>query len=97
MTGSSDGGFTFIVGLRKSGSTWLLNLMSLHPDIRGLMETNLFHIAWAEPDPVRRTERLFTQSPWSEGGARVLRRSKSVSSVSTRLLSGLTRANQLML
>ncbi|HET9225254.1 MAG TPA: sulfotransferase [Thermoanaerobaculia bacterium] len=65
-------GFAFIVGHRKSGSTWLLNLMSLHPDIRGLMETNLFHIGWAEPDPVRRTDRLFSQTPWSAGGTRAL-------------------------
>jgi hypothetical protein len=69
MTTNGDG-FAFIVGHRKSGSTWLLNLMSLHPDIRGLMETNLFHIGWNEPDPVRRTDRLFTQTPWSEGGTK---------------------------
>jgi Sulfotransferase family len=62
------GEFAFIVGHRKSGSTWLLNLMSLHPDVRGLMETNLFHLGWAEPDPERRTARLFSQTPWSEGG-----------------------------
>ena len=68
----NGGGFAFIVGHRKSGSTWLLNLMSLHPDIRGLMETNLFHISWAEPDPARRTERLFSQTPWSEGGTKAL-------------------------
>jgi len=61
-------GFAFIVGHRKSGSTWLLNLMSLHPDIRGLMETNLFHVGWSEPDPERRTAWLFSHSPWSEGG-----------------------------
>src|SRR5215203_363054 len=70
---TNDGnGFAFIVGHRKSGSTWLLNLMSLHPDIRGLMETNLFHIGWNEPDPVRRTDRLFSQTPWSEGGTKAL-------------------------
>lgn len=68
MSTNGDG-FAFIVGHRKSGSTWLLNLMSLHPDIRGLMETNLFHLGWSEPDPVRRTDRLFSQTPWSEGGA----------------------------
>jgi hypothetical protein len=66
-SGPADG-FAFIVGHRKSGSTWLLNLMSLHPDIRGLMETNLFHLGWNEPDPERRTERLFSQTPWSNGG-----------------------------
>lgn len=64
--------FAFIVGHRKSGSTWLLNLMSLHPDIRGLMETNLFHLGWNEPDPVRRTGRLFSQTPWSGGGTKAL-------------------------
>jgi hypothetical protein len=71
MTSNGDG-FAFIVGHRKSGSTWLLNLLSLHPDIRGLMETNLFHLGWTEPDPVRRTDRLFSQTPWSEGGAKSL-------------------------
>lgn len=71
MSTNGDG-FAFIVGHRKSGSTWLLNLMSLHPDIRGLMETNLFHIGWSEPDPVRRTARLFSQTPWSEGGTKAL-------------------------
>lgn len=58
----------FIVGHRKSGSTWLLNMMSLHPDIRGLMETNLFHLGWSEPDPQKRTEQLYSQTPWSDGG-----------------------------
>jgi hypothetical protein len=67
---SNGHGFAFIVGHRKSGSTWLLNLLSLHPDIRGLMETNLFHLGWTEPDPVRRTDRLFSQTPWSEGGTK---------------------------
>jgi hypothetical protein len=71
MTSNGDG-FAFIVGHRKSGSTWLLNLLSLHPDIRGLMETNLFHLGWAEPDPARRTEWLFSRTPWSEGGAKRL-------------------------
>jgi hypothetical protein len=68
MGNASAGGFAFIVGHRKSGSTWLLNLMSLHPDVRGLMETHLFHLGWTEPDPERRTERLFSQTPWSAGG-----------------------------
>jgi Sulfotransferase family len=67
---SHGNGYAFIVGHRKSGSTWLLNMMSLHPDIRGLMETNLFHLGWAEPDPQKRTDRLYSQTPWSEGGSR---------------------------
>jgi Sulfotransferase family len=69
---SNGHGFAFIVGHRKSGSTWLLNLLSLHPDIRGLMETHLFHLGWTEPDPVPRTKRLFSQTPWSEGGSKSL-------------------------
>lgn len=69
MTSTNGDGFAFIVGHRKSGSTWLLNLLSLHPDIRGLMETHLFHHAWKEEDPVRRTDLLFSRTPWSEGGS----------------------------
>lgn len=71
---NNGAGYAFIVGHRKSGSTWLLNLMSLHPDIRGLMETNLFQLVWRERDPKRRTDWLFTQSPWSEGGVKNLPR-----------------------
>jgi hypothetical protein len=36
------------------------------------METHLFHLGWTEPDPVPRTERLFSQTPWSEGGMKSL-------------------------
>ena len=61
-------GYAFIVGHRKSGSTWLLNLLSLHPAIRGVMETGVFNLAWAEADPERRTRRLLSESPWSRGG-----------------------------
>jgi hypothetical protein len=60
--------FAFIVGHRKSGSTWLLNLLSLHPEVRGVMETSLFEIGWREPDPRRRTDKVFTSTPWSRGG-----------------------------
>lgn len=70
INGNGNGKYAFIVGHRKSGSTWLLNMMSLHPDIRGLMETNLFHLGWTEPDPAKRTDRLYSQTPWSEGGPR---------------------------
>jgi sulfotransferase family protein len=66
--GERGAGYAFIVGHRKSGSTWLLNLLSLHPDIRGVMETAVFNLAWSEPDPVRRTRRLLSESPWSRGG-----------------------------
>ncbi len=64
--------FAFIVGHRKSGSTWLLNLLSLHPDIQGLMETHLFASRWSEPDPVRRTDHLFAQTSWGQGGLKRL-------------------------
>jgi hypothetical protein len=70
-TAGADGsGFAFIVGHRKSGSTWLLNLLSLHPAVRGVMETHLFHHGWSETDPARRTVKLFEHTPWSEGGPR---------------------------
>lgn len=68
----NEQGFAFIVGHKKSGSTWLLNLLSLHPDIRGLMETHLFGSRWNEPDPVRRTDQLFTRTPWGHGGFKKL-------------------------
>lgn len=68
--GDDGAGYVFIVGHRKSGSTWLLNLLSLHPGIRGVMETGAFHLAWGEPDVRRRTRRLLTESPWSRGGLR---------------------------
>ena len=60
----------FIVGHRKSGSTWLLNLLSLHPDIRGVMETHLFRHGWQETDLASRVDKLFEQTPWGQGGPR---------------------------
>jgi hypothetical protein len=66
--GERGSGFAFIVGHRKSGSTWLLNLLSLHPDVRGVMETAAFEIAWEQPDPAPRTAKLLTHTPWSKGG-----------------------------
>jgi len=35
----------FIIGQYKSGSTWLSNLLSLHPGAQGLAETHLFRYA----------------------------------------------------
>jgi hypothetical protein len=78
--------FAFIVGHRKSGSTWLLNLLSLHPEIRGLMETALFEIVWREPDPRRRTERVFTETPWSKGGGLRARATHRLTSLAAPLL-----------
>jgi hypothetical protein len=70
-TGTAAGSrLAFIVGHRKSGSTWLLNLLSLHPDVRGVMETHLFRHGWQETDPALRTAKLFEQTPWAQGGPR---------------------------
>jgi len=66
--GADLDGFAFIVGHRKSGSTWLLNLLSLHPEVRGVMETAAFEIAWEQADVLARTAKLFSHTPWSKGG-----------------------------
>lgn len=68
----------FIVGHRKSGSTWLLNLLSLHPDVRGVAETHVFGLSLREPDPRVRTAKLFSRTPWSEGGSRRLLRYRAL-------------------
>ena len=52
----------FIVGHYKSGSTWLLNLLSLHPGIRGVGETHVFR--YTEEDFDSATDRLFGASAW---------------------------------
>lgn len=85
---TSDGvRYTFIVGHRKSGSTWLLNLLSLHPDIRGLAETHLFRVAWTETDLHRRNRWLFRQTPWGNGGTRHLL-ANSVTALALSVLRG---------
>ncbi|MEO0425149.1 MAG: sulfotransferase [Pseudomonadota bacterium] len=58
----------FIIGHYKAGSTWLLNMLSLHPDVRGLRETHAFHHVRKSPDASTCTERLFTGVPFSQGG-----------------------------
>ena len=62
----------FILGNYKSGSTWLLKILSLHPDIRSLGETHIFnHVAAAQTlDDC--THKLFHEVPWSNGGTRRL-------------------------
>ncbi len=67
MTAGGEG-LALIVGQRKSGSTWLLNLLALHPEVRAVRETHAFQLAATEPDPARRTERLFRRTPWAAGG-----------------------------
>ena len=61
----------FIVGHYKSGSTWLVNMVSLHPEIRGLAETHV--IRKSSEDLARCTEDLFSAVAWADGGrARLL-------------------------
>jgi sulfotransferase family protein len=64
----------FIVGHYKSGSTWLANLLSLHPAIRCIGETSIFPYVTSSSDFRQCTEKLFTKSFWSEGGMRGLPR-----------------------
>jgi len=70
----NDGGtdLAFIVGHYKSGSTWLLNLLSLHPAIRGVQETHIFDHTERAPDLRACTRTLFSRVPWSKGGRRNL-------------------------
>jgi len=62
----------FVVGQYKSGSTWLVNLLSAHPWIRGLSETNVIRYA-VEKDRETRTTDLYTNTAWCEGGMLNLR------------------------
>lgn len=57
----------FVVGQYKSGSTWLVNLLSAHPSIRGLSETNVIRYA-VQKDRETGTADLYTKTAWSEGG-----------------------------
>jgi hypothetical protein len=57
----------FVVGHYKSGTTWLVNLLSLHPDLRGLAETHVLRYA-LESGPRATTEALFEKVSWSGGG-----------------------------
>ena len=59
--------FVFIVGHFKCGTTWLINMLSLHPDIIGIAETNLFNYVF-DRTPEQSTQILFTKTAWSEGG-----------------------------
>ena len=64
----------FIVGHYKSGSTWLLNMLSLHPAIRGVQETHIFHDLRRAADLRNCSRTLYTSVPWSAGGLRHLPR-----------------------
>ena len=73
MTGEN---FCFIVGHYKSGSTWLANLLSLHPDVCGVRETHIFRYAKSGPDLAACTRRIFQDVAWAEGGTRNLLRNR---------------------
>ena len=63
----------FIVGHYKCGTTWLINMLSLHPDIIGIAETNLFKYAFSTKVN-ERLNILFSHSAWGDGGIRRLPR-----------------------
>lgn len=65
--------FAFIVGHYKCGTTWLINLLSLHPDIIGLAETNLFKYVFNK-EFVETTNILFNGTAWADGGLKRLPR-----------------------
>jgi hypothetical protein len=75
--GHTDAAMAFIVGHYKSGSTWLINLLSLHPAIRGVGETSIFPYVTSCADLRQCTDNLFTKSFWSEGGFRALPRHRA--------------------
>jgi len=54
----------FIVGHYKAGSTWLSNILSLHPDIVGVRETHAFR--YAEENLSTATSLLFDGSAWGK-------------------------------
>ncbi|NUO80934.1 sulfotransferase [candidate division KSB1 bacterium] len=67
-----SGNLVFILGNYKSGSTWLLKILSLHPEIRSLSETHIFHHVAAAQNFEDCTHKLFHEVPWSNGGTRQL-------------------------
>jgi hypothetical protein len=66
----------FVVGHYKSGSTWLANLLSLHPGIRGLRETHLFRYSGESRNLRDATDELFHSVAWSGGGRKALPRQR---------------------
>jgi Sulfotransferase family len=69
----------FIVGHYKSGSTWLANLLSLHPGVRGLRETHLFRYSGESRSLVEATDELFHSVAWAGGGRKALPRQRLAS------------------
>ncbi|NNE42694.1 MAG: sulfotransferase [Gemmatimonadetes bacterium] len=58
----------FIVGHYKSGSTWLVNLLSLHPDVRGVSETHVMRYSEPGADLARCHDQMFTKVAWAGDG-----------------------------
>jgi hypothetical protein len=73
---TSGRGLAFIVGHYKSGSTWLINLLSLHPEVRGVGETSIFPYVCSSPDLQASTALLFGLGFWGRGGLRDLARNR---------------------
>ena len=71
-----DPQLAFIVGHYKSGSTWLINLLSLHPWVRGVGETSLFSFVCANPDLSACTRNLYTLGFWGRGGVHAFVRNR---------------------
>lgn len=70
----SKDSLAFIVGHYKSGSTWLANLLSLHPAVCGLRETHIFRYSHESPDLAACTQQVFSSVAWANGGQRNLLR-----------------------
>lgn len=71
MNAIVDGdGLLFIIGHYKSGSSWLLHSLSLHPAIRGLHETWIVSETAQAATVAECIERLLYAVPFGEGGPR---------------------------
>ena len=70
MQHNSGEKLAFIVGHYKSGSTWLVHLLSLYPGIRGVSECHVFRYVKELQSLQLATEALFTGSAWGSGGVR---------------------------
>ncbi|MGM0646356.1 MAG: sulfotransferase family protein, partial [Thermodesulfobacteriota bacterium] len=69
MDSNIDQKLAFIVGHYKSGSTWLINMLSLHPDICGTGEAHVFRYAWSGKDFHQVTEELYKLASWGGIGS----------------------------
>ena len=58
----------FVIGHYRSGSTWLSNLLSLHPGIRSLRETHAFRLAFESADLASCHRVLFREPSWADRG-----------------------------